>query len=155
MKRTAWRILKPKHASTAFDGEGARRYGGRWNSPGVPLVYTAATKALAALELLVHLPSAQVLTAFVCIRIEFDERLVHRLETAALPPLWRADPAPMTARAIGDQWVRARKSAILEVPSTIVPEECNFLLNPAHPDFQKIVIGNVEKFHFDPRLVKP
>ncbi len=155
MKRTAWRILKPQHASAAFDGEGARRYGGRWNSPGVPLVYTASTKALAALELLVHLPSAQVLAAFVCLRIEFDERLMHRLENPELPPLWRADPPPLAARAIGDQWQRAGGSAILEVPSAIVPEECNYLLNPAHPHFQNIAIGEVEKFYFDPRLLKP
>lgn len=154
MRVVAWRIFKPRHASTAFTGEGARLYGGRWNSKGVPLVYAAGSQSLAALELLVHLASAELLGSFQVAAVAFDEQLVERLDPSRLPTNWRQDPAPLTLRDFGDEWARKSRSAALRVPSALVPDEFNYLLNPAHPDFSAIVVGRAVPFRFDPRLIK-
>lgn len=148
----AWRILKEKHAAKAFSGEGARLFGGRWNSRGVPLVYTSSTKSLAALETLVHL-NPPVLFDYVAIRIEFDEALIETVPPKSLPADWRVEPPPPSSKAVGDRWVREGRSAVLALPSVIIPAELNYLLNPAHPDFRKISIGKPEPFAFDPRLL--
>lgn len=148
--KQAWRIVKEKHASTAFSGEGARLYGGRWNSPGTGVVYTSGSKALAALESLVHL-NPPVIFKCVAIPIEFDDALVEKL--TALPLDWTEKPPPPANMEIGDLWAKAARSAVLELPSAIIPGEPNYLLNPAHPDFNKIAIGKPEPFSFDPRLL--
>jgi RES domain-containing protein len=145
-----WRIVKEKHAATAFSGEGARLYGGRWNSAGTAMVYTSATKALAALETLVHL-NPPVLFKYVVIPIRFDEALVERVK--GLPAGWMEQPPPRSVQVIGDAWVRERRSAVLEVPSVIVPGEFHYLLNPVHADFRKVAMGKAEVFAFDPRLM--
>lgn len=150
MNRQAWRIVKEKHAATAFSGEGARLFGGRWNSRGMSLVYTSGTKALAALESLVHL-NPPVIFKYLTIPIEFDEALVEKV--AVLPADWNDMPPPPSTKAIGDLWTKQARSAVLELPSVIIPGESNYLLNPAHPDFNKIVIGKPEPFSFDPRLL--
>lgn len=150
MKLQAWRIVKAKHAASAFSGEGARLYGGRWNSAGVSLVYTSATRALAALESMVHL-NPPVLFSYAIIPVEFDAALVEKIP--ALPPGWNAMPAPPATRLLGDAWARESRSAVLEVPSVIIPSEPNYLLNPAHPDFKAVTIGAPEPFSFDPRLL--
>jgi RES domain-containing protein len=148
----AWRIVKEKHAGTAFTGEGAAKTGGRWNSRGVAVVYTSGTKALAALENLVHL-NPPVLFSYGAIRIEFEEKFVARVTLADLPPDWRVEPPPVSTKRFGDAWVRAGTSAILALPSVIISGELNFLLNPAHADFNRIVRGTPEAFAFDPRLL--
>jgi RES domain-containing protein len=149
----AWRIVKAKHAATAFSGEGAARTGGRWNSRGVRVVYTSSTKSLAALESLVHLnPPAPF--KYVAIRITFDDALVKIVTPKALPPNWRVEPPPPSTKALGDMWVREAGSAVLALPSVIIPGETNYLLNPAHPGFKKISIGKPERFAFDPRLLR-
>ncbi len=150
MKLQAWRIVKTKHAATAFSGEGARLYGGRWNSVGVSLVYTSSTQALAALESLVHL-NPPVIFTYAAIPLEFEAELVEKV--TALPPGWANSPAPPFTRALGDLWAKEARSAVLELPSAIIPGESNFLLNPAHPDFKKIVIDKPVPFSFDPRLL--
>lgn len=149
---SGFRIAKARHARDAFDGEGARRYGGRWNSPGTPLVYTSATRALATLELLVHLQASELLAAYVLIETTFDAALVERLDPARLPRAWRAFPSHVSLQEIGDRWAAERRSAVLEVPSALVPEESNFLLNPRHRDFAKIAVGRSSRFELDPRL---
>ncbi len=149
MKR-AWRIVKEKHVAAAFSGEGARLFGGRWNSEGTSVVYTSGSKALAALESLVHL-NPPVIFKYVAIPIEFDDALVEK--AAALPADWTEEPPPPATKDIGDLWVRGMRSAVLQLPSVIIPEEPNYLLNPAHPDFKKIGIGKPEPFTFDPRLL--
>ena len=148
----AWRIVKEKHAATAFSGEGAAKTGGRWNSRGVPVVYTSSTKSLAALEILVHL-NPPVLFKYVAIRIKFDEALIEIVSPKALPADWRVEPPPPSSKGVGDAWVREARSAVLALPSLIVSGEPNYLLNPAHPDFKKISIGKPEGFSFDPRLL--
>ena len=148
----AWRIVKEKHAATAFNGEGARLYGGRWNSAGVSLIYTSGTKALVALESLVHL-NPPVIFKYLAIPIEFDNALVEKIAPDTLPADWTDEPPPPSTKDIGDTWVKEGRSTVLEIPSVIIPGEANYLLNPAHPDFKKIVIGKPEPFSFDPRLL--
>jgi RES domain-containing protein len=151
---TAWRIVKAKHRHTAFDGEAARLFGGRWNSPGSPLVYTAGSTALAALEMLVHLGKATILPAYVLISCTFDESLVGRVEHPRLPSNWRSYPAPPELQLLGDEWLRGSTSAVLEVPSAIIPSESNYLLNPEHADFSSIRVSAPEPFEFDLRLLR-
>lgn len=147
----AWRIVRQKHAAVAFSGQGAARTGGRWNSKGRRVVYTSATQSLAVLETLVHL-NPLVLFKYVVFRIEFDPALVEELQIAHLPANWRAQPPPASTKAIGDKWLREGRSVILAVPSVIVPGEVNYLINPGHPDFERIIVGQPVPFAFDTRL---
>jgi RES domain-containing protein len=149
---TAWRITKYKHIKSAFTGEGARLFGGRWNRPGTPIIYVAQFQSLAVLEVLVHLDSAAILEKYVLLRVDFDESMIRSLNRSALPSSWRADPPPFQTQTIGDEWAAAGTSVALRVPSTLVPGESNFLLNPQHPDFKKLKIFNPQSFRFDPRL---
>lgn len=147
------RICRKAHR--ALDGEGARRYGGRWNSPGRPVVYASSTLALAALEFLIHLDSFEAPRDLVAIRITVpDDLVVADVRVRALPPRWHRYPAPDACRDAGDAWLAARKIAILRVPAAPVPEEWNLLLNPQHPDFHRIRQTAVRRFHFDQRLVR-
>lgn len=147
----AWRIIKEKHAATAFTGEGAAKTGGRWNSRGVAVVYTSATKSLAVLESLVHL-NPPLRFRYVAFPLKFDDALVEYFPPKSLPADWRMEPTPPSAKAIGDAWAKAARSAVLALPS-VITGDTNFLLNPAHPDFKKIIIGKPESFVFDPRLL--
>jgi RES domain-containing protein len=152
--RQAWRLVKAKHAAAAFDGEGARRYGGRWNSPGRPAVYAASSLSLAALEVLVHLEDAGTLSAYCSFRIEFEEGWVERIGAESLPEDWAGDPVPVSTQRIGDAWLLGGTGLLLEVPSAIIRSETTFLLNPAHADFLRLRIEGPEPFHWDPRLVR-
>ena len=102
----------------AFDGEGARLFGGRWNSSGTSMIYTSENVSLATLEMLVHLQRALTLPAYVLIACEFDAPIVE--DVASLPDDWRRDPAPPQLQAIGDNWAKKLSSAVLRVPSAIV-----------------------------------
>jgi RES domain-containing protein len=148
---TSWRIVPARQAGNAFSGEGARLHGGRWNHRGTPVIYTAGSVSLAALEMLVHLEVSQLLNDYVCIPLTFGARLCRRLAAASLSPDWRAYPAPTSTRDLGTAWVRGARSVVLAVPSALVPTETNYLINPAHPDFSRVHIGSPEDFHFDPR----
>ena len=148
---SGWRIDKP--ARDAFSGEGARLYGGRWNSPGVPVVYLSEHQSLAALEIIVHQRPLTPHGDFLAYFIKWEEAQTERLLEKDLPPNWRTSPPEPANLAIGDEWVKARRSLILAVPSAIIPEEVNFLLNPAHPDFRRVKVPKPVPFHFDPRLV--
>ncbi len=150
--RQAWRIVKEKHAATAFTGEGAALMGGRWNSRGSHIVYTSGAASLAALETLVHL-NPLMRFKYVVFRIEFDEALIEKIVPADLPPDWREQPPPPSTKQIGDLWFKQTRSAVLELPSVIVPGESNYLLNPSHTDFRTITIAKPEPFSFDPRLL--
>jgi RES domain-containing protein len=142
---TAWRISKRKHARHAFAGEGAHEFGGRWNNPGTAIVYTAQSQSLAALEMLVHLDSSEL-------GVEFDQPLVRPVEPSTLPRHWRSDPPPPEIRSIGDNWILAGSSAVLQVPGAMVPGEHNFRLNPEHQDFAKLRLGKPLAFRLDERL---
>lgn len=147
---TLWRLTKARYAASAFDGEGARLYGGRWNSPGRAAVYLAGSLALAALEILVHVKSQGELAGYVKIRVEAPERLVG--DVGALPANRRQGSAPDETRAVGDAWLEAGETLLLRLPSVVIPEESNYLLNPQHPDFGELAIGEAEPFVFNPRL---
>jgi RES domain-containing protein len=150
----AWRIVSTSIAASAISGEGARRYGGRWNSPGVGMVYTAATLSLAALEILANLDDYALLAkAFSCIRLEFNPVFLQTLPASALPTDWQRTEHPECKR-LGDAWIAAAVTPVLAVPSAVIPLETNYLLNPAHPDFTKITASPPQPFPFDPRLTK-
>ena len=152
MKVTAWRIAKRRHARTAFTGEGARLFGGRWNNPGTSIVYTAQSQSLAVLEMVVHLDSPELLEKYVLFEVGIDDSLITHVDPSRLPRTWRADPSPARARAIGDGWIDAGTSAVLRVPSALVTTENNFLLNPRHKDFPRLLISKPMPFRFDSRL---
>ncbi len=144
--------MKARHANAAFSGEGARLYGGRWTGRGRRAVYTSSTIALATLELLVHLGSVQPLAAYRLFRVTIPDGLIRPLPSGALPSDWRAYPAPAALQALGDRWLASGETAVLEVPSAIVEREVNYLLNPEHPDFGKILLGEAQPYAWDPRL---
>ena len=148
----SWRLVRGRYVAHAFDGEGARLYGGRWNFPGRPVVYTAGSLALAALEMLVHLKSRKELNNYWKVLLTFDESLVRTVAVADLPPNWHQGRAPQETQAVGDRWLDERVTPILCVPSVVIPEEWNYVLNPLHPQFVEIQQGTPEPFTFDPWL---
>ena len=152
MSISAWRIVKRKLANDAFSGRGARVYGGRWNSPGIAMVYTAASQSLAALEILVHAEAPELLGFYVVIEVSIEPSLIQLLDSSQLPRDWQAEPPPQALRKIGDTWIASRSSPVLQVPSAIIPADSNFLLNPLHEKFSSLVIGKPQAFHFDRRL---
>ncbi len=154
MNLTAWRIVKARHVLRAFDGEGARRLGGRWNSRGTPMVYAAGSQSLAVLEMLVHLDHAALMASYCLISITFPRAIMTTLEVSQWPADWNQRPTPLAVREVGDAWIAGAASAVLQVPSVVVPRESNFLFNPGHADFHKEVIGKAQPFVFDPRLKK-
>ena len=138
-----------------FDGEGARREGGRWNPPGLPIVYTSGTLSLAALELLAHLTHDMELPEdLVAVAAELPDSLgITRVALPRLPSGWRRSPAPSALADIGSRWASEATTSVLAVPSAIIPEETNYLLNPRHPEFARIRVRRPRRFVFDPRLV--
>lgn len=148
----AWRITKAKFAAVAFNGEGARLYGGRWSSPGTSVVYVAESLSLAILEILVHIQEAAVLQDYVVSTIDFPERCIEM--TTDLPENWRDSPPPNDTQFIGDAWVRERRSLALRIPSAITATEFNYLINPAHRDFRRVRISRPEPLDVDPRVFK-
>ena len=148
----AWRIVRQQHAKAAFSGDGASRFGGRWNSRGVAVVYASSTQSLAALETLVHLNPATRFR-YKVFTVTFDESLVETMPLNRLPRDWKTQPVPRSTQRLGDAWARAARSPILRVPSVLVPGESNLVLNPNHPDFSRVVIGKPVNFVFDPRLL--
>ncbi len=151
MMLTGHRLVRRQLGKSAFSGEGARRWGGRWNSAGVGIVYLSSTLSLASLEFLVHFAAREDLPELVSFSVRFAEELVRSV--AGLPADWRAVPPPESTQAIGDAWVRGGSSAVWRVPSVIIPSEFNYVINPEHPDFRKIAIGPPEPFSIDPRLL--
>lgn len=148
----AYRIVKKRHMLTAFTGEGARAYGGRWNFPGTPMVYAAHTRALAALESLAHFGGAERRLQFVTFEIEIPDKLAIYLRPADLPKDWRREEPSASTQAIGSEWQREARSVALVVPSVHVPQESCVLINPEHPDTDKVLLSYPEPFAFDPRL---
>lgn len=147
-----WRIVKEKHAKSAFSGEGARIFEGRWNSAGVRMVYCSEHLSLAALEILVHTQPVTLRDKFRVFRVSWDEAIMSAIDLRKLPKGWNAQPPGLISKNIGDEWVHSGRSAVLVVPSVIVPLEKTFLLNPKHRDFGKIKIKDAGSFYLDPRL---
>jgi RES domain-containing protein len=150
---TGWRIVDARYADDAFSGEGARLHKGRWHSAGYRVVYICQSVSLATLELLVRVPRARLLSGYVVVSCSFPEVLVEDLDQKRLPDTWRDYPAPPELQELGTEWVVGRESAVLRVPSAIVPGEYNFLLNPEHEHFGSIDFGQPRPFHVDFRLL--
>jgi RES domain-containing protein len=138
-----------------FDGEGAYRFGGRWNSRGTRILYTAGSLSLAALEMLVHLNSEEILFSYSFAVAEFDESLILPTEEfRTLPENWSVSPPPLEIQKIGDEWAATQTSVVLKVPTSVLPVEFNYLINVEHPEFSKIKLGEPRAFTFDERLYK-
>lgn len=149
----AFRLCKTKFVGTAFSGEGARLNGGRWNSPGVSMVYASSSLSLATLEVLVHLENPEAFARlFSWVEVGIPEGSIGLMEENGLPKGWCDAETNISSRSSGDAWVRSQRSAVLAVPSVVTPGEWNYLLNPTHPGFSKIKIGPVKAFQPDPRL---
>ena len=148
---TLWRICKAAYA--AFDGEGARLYGGRWNHPGVRVVYASATLSLAALEYFVNVDSDLVPPDLVSVAARVPAGVsVCEVRVDDLPANWRSFPAPEVLKDLGTRWVTSSQSCLLSVPSGVIPEERNYLINPEDPEFAQLKIDPPRHFVFDPRM---
>lgn len=149
-----WRICRARFAAEAFSGNGARRFGGRWNTPGVPMVYASTSLALAAMELFVHLEPNLMPDDLVAIAATLPEgEPALRLQPDSLPPDWWTDNfEPL--RAIGDRWIGEKTSLSMAVPSAAVRIDWNVLVNPLHPALAGIKIEPSQPFHFDARIFR-
>jgi len=150
-----YRLIKQKYAADALDSEGARRFGGRWNSKGRAVLYASDTISLAALEILAHLHITAALNAYVCVAIDLPDDGILLLQDSDLLDDWRSDPVVPSTMYIGDEWIKGESSLALSVPSTLIPQQRNYLINPAHPDFKSLYEGvETEAFEFDTRLLR-
>ena len=149
-----WRICRRLYAAEAATGEGARLYGGRWNSRGVRVVYASTSLALAAVETFVNLEPHLRPADLVSIEGNIPNQVaVARLDRKALPPNWYRT-RDESLRQFPDEWIRVAESAALLVPSATIRGEWNMLLNPAHPEFTKIEFRHPEPFEFDARMFR-
>lgn len=147
-----WRLLTARFVDSAFSGEGARLYGGRWNRKGVPMVYTAGSQSLATLEMLVQ--DEPLRARYVMTPASLPKNLkIERVMVEELPADWRDLAAREQLQVIGTAWAKRKSSAVLAVPSVVIPAETNYLLNPLHPSFSKIEIGEPQDFITDLRLI--
>ena len=147
-----YRIVQKPFAKSAFTGAGSRQYPGRWNSTGIPIVYTSGSVALATLEMLVHLNSEIDLFEYRLFRVGVPTDSIEIVAPKKLPKTWKQDNPTGAAQEFGTVWSLSTRSLALCVPSVVVPHDSNYLLNPTHPDFALIEIGRPEKYTFDPRL---
>lgn len=147
-----WRIAR--EAYDPLDGEGPRRFGGRWNSRGTPVIYTAAHLSLAALEVLVHADPDLIPNDLTVFEVDVpDDLAVERIEIAALPADWQSMAEHVICRQLGDAWLERGDKCVLAVPSAIIPEETNYLINPAHAESARVRVVSSRPFVFDPRLL--
>jgi len=148
-----WRIAGAIHA--AFDGNGARRYGSRWTPRGAPAVFTSASLSLAALERFVHTDIDLEPDDLVATAVDIGKDVaIHDVAHADLPSDWRVYPAPAALASIGERWLREARTAVLSLPSVVIPDERNFVLNPRHRDFARLRIHPSRPFRFDSRMWK-
>jgi RES domain-containing protein len=151
--RTIYRVLRKAYARSPLDGEGAYLYGGRWSSPGTRLAYTSEHQSLAMLEYFVHLDADDAPPDLVLVTAGLPDDLpAKRIAVDDLPSLWRRSPAPAELARIGDEFVTEAKHCALVVPSALASHESNWLLNPQHHDFRRVVIHAVEPLSYDPRM---
>ena len=150
---SAWRIVRASREKTAFTGEGPWRYGGRWNSPGVRVVYVSEHQSTAAFEVFANRMPFILEETYKAFHLEWPDHLTEIFPVRKLPANWRVHPPPIETREIGDDWAKERRSAVLALPSAISPADTNFLLNPEHRDFKRIRIAPPLDYGFDPRLL--
>jgi RES domain-containing protein len=149
-----WRICRKPYVNAALDGSGGMYTSGRWHSKADPIVYTASSAALAALELLVNVDPLTAPADLRLLAIELpDDLSIEVLEPITLPEGWHSVPAPAALQTLGSSWLMSGRTAALNVPSAVITIERNFLLNPRHPEVQRVRILSDEAFSFDTRLL--
>ena len=153
MKITTWRIVHKNYAASAFSGEGAKLLGGRWNPKGYPAVYVADSLSLAMLELIVHLDEDRDIQDFRAIPVTFEDTRVIRWSRTKLPKNWSTLPISDQTQEMGKSWLESKQSLVLRVPSAIVPNDSNFLINPLHPVFSSLEIGRTQKLYIDQHIL--
>jgi len=149
-------IYRIGNAAYAKDltGNGAKLNGGRWNNISVPCVYTAESRALAILEYSANVPLSAILRALAMTTIDTGRTVIQELSVADLPGDWRVSPAPASAKDLGSKLLKKMEVAIIKIPSIIIPEEFNYILNPSHPDAKQFRIVGVKVFVYDIRIKK-
>jgi len=148
----AWRLCQASQQAFAFDGEAARRYGGRWNPKGRSAVYAAATQSLATLEILVKADTDLLAKDYLVFGVGIPEHLaIERILPQELPPRWHEAYPPLACQTLGGAWLERGRSAVLAVPSAVFPAETLYILNPLHPDFAKLLVCQPSLFRFDQR----
>lgn len=147
-----YRLSKEKYKND-LSGKGAELAGGRWNSKGVPVLYTSESRALCSTEIAVHSPLGIVPSDYWIMSIEFPDTVeISEIDPSTLPEDWDAAPHTNATQLIGDRFVGLGKTLVLKVPSAVVPGDFNYLINPAHSLFPLVKIIDSEIFEFDKRL---
>jgi RES domain-containing protein len=148
-----YRIVRKPYSKKPLDGEGSYRFGGRWSSPGTRIAYTAEHLSLAMIEYFVHIEANDPPKDLVVVAADIPDTVSRVvLPRESLPSNWRQVPAPTALAAIGNAFATERKSALLVLPSALVPSESNWLVNPLHPEFTDIQVNPAEPFHYDARF---
>lgn len=149
-----WRICRQPRAGSALAGLGGLYAAGRWHHKGQPVVYTSATPSLAALEVLVHVDAALAPNDERLLEIDVPSDLaVERCQPETITAEWSTYPAPEELQDFGSEWLASLRTAVLQVPSAVMPVESNFILNPGHPEFSRISVVRDLPFSFDSRLL--
>jgi RES domain-containing protein len=150
---TVWRIVHEAYLDSAFSGIGAELYGGRFNSPGHKAVYTSGSLSLAVLEMLIQAGARHRLREHWCIPASIPTESVHRADTSAFPSGWDAIPYGRASQHFGDRWIAEGSGVALAIPSVVIPQEWNYLLNPLHSAFERMTIGEPVRIPIDNRLI--
>jgi RES domain-containing protein len=157
-----WRLEREEFLGQAFQGHGAARYPGRWNLLGQPAAYASESRSLAIIEVLAHVPDSVLRPMLRKIKYfhvpatipdNLEMTVVTVANAGKIHENWNHTPAPDELQVFGGRWLNKKETPVLRVPSVIIPNESNFVINPRHPDFGKIKIGDPELFVFDARLV--
>lgn len=146
-----WRLTKAVHAP-GLDGEGARLWGGRWNSPGLPAVYCSASPSLAVLESFVHVPPAMRVAGGLPPLSLVNLEVPDHLSAETSPPGLTDGYAQ---KDFGDEWMKSGRSCFLSARSAVIPQERNVILNPRHPDMAQVKVISIDPFQYDSRLLTP
>ena len=138
----------------SLSGEGSRLYGGRWNNKGTKIIYTSESRSLATVEYLVHVPLQIIPKDLYIAEIDLPDVEIEIVEASSLETNWQDYPSPKSIRDIGDTWQRDNKTLLLRVPSAVIKNEWNILVNPDHRQFHTVKIASIEPYSFDTRLLK-
>lgn len=149
-----YRLCK-RYYSNDLSGRGAELSGGRWNSKGVAALYTSSSRALCTIEIIVHIPAGIIPKDYYLISIEFpDNAPVKAIDIKDLPANWNSNPISVSTQRIGNTFFSEQKALVLKVPSAIIKDEWNYIINPMHESFREVKILSIEPFALDARLFK-
>jgi RES domain-containing protein len=149
-----YRLCRKEYVSD-LSGRGAEINGGRWNSKGFATLYTSSSRALCAIEIVVHVPAGIIPKDYFMVSIFIpDSEVVETISLEKLPDSWNNNPISGSSQSIGNKFLNEQKAMVLKVPSAIIKDEWNYIVNPIHPNFKKVKIIAIEPFAFDTRLFK-